>query len=79
VGFAAEKTASSEEIEELETWEDALRELFGEQSSYQMILEVVTVLAQFKKGAGLRVLLSLPIEQRRLLVSEEQEQLLGRA
>jgi tetratricopeptide (TPR) repeat protein len=79
VGFAAEKTASSEEIEELETWEDALRELFGEQSSYQMILEVVTVLAQFKKGAGLRVLLSLPLEQRRLLVSEEQEQLLGRA
>jgi tetratricopeptide (TPR) repeat protein len=78
VGLAAEKTESSEEIEELETWEKALRELFGEQSSYQMILEVVTVLVQFKKGGGLRALLSLPLEQRRLLISEEKERLLGK-
>ncbi len=78
VGLAAEKTESSEDIEDLETWERALRELFGDQSSYEMILQVVNVLVQFKKGAGLRVLLSLPLEQRRLLVSEEEEQLLGR-
>lgn len=78
IGLAAENTESDEEIEELETWANALRELFGDQLSYQMILEVVSVLVQFKRGAGLRVLLSLPLEQRRLLVSEEQEQSLGR-
>jgi tetratricopeptide (TPR) repeat protein len=79
VGLAAENTKSNEEIEELETWANALRELFGDQPSYQMIIELVSVLVQFKMGAGLRVLLSLPLEQRRLLVSEKQEQLLGRS
>jgi tetratricopeptide (TPR) repeat protein len=78
LGFAAEMTKSIEEIRELEVWENALKELFEDRPEYQMLLQVLGVLLQFKKGGGLRVLLSLPLEQRRLLVTEEEEESLAK-
>jgi tetratricopeptide (TPR) repeat protein len=79
LGYAADKTTSSDEIQELEIWQQALKELFAGILDYEMFGRLLDVLIQFKKGAGLRVLLSVPLEQRRLLITEEEEQALGRA
>ena len=77
VGFAAEN-ASGEEVDELAVWQEAAVELYGASTEYEMFVQVLSVLLQFKRGGGLRALLSLPLEQRRLLVSEEQEEALAK-
>lgn len=77
VGFAAEN-ASGEEVDELAVWQEAAVELYGASTEYEMFVQVLSVLLRFKRGGGLRALLSLPLEQRRLLVSEEQEEALAK-
>lgn len=79
LSFAAENTESSATIRQLEIWQSAFAELYENDPAYQMFIQLLDVLIQFKKGAGLRALLSIPLEQRRLLITEEQEQALGRA
>jgi len=78
LSYASEETTTPLQIRRLEVWRDALSELYGDTSDYQLVIQLLDVLLQFKKGAGLRVLLSIPLEQRRLLITEEQEQALGR-
>jgi hypothetical protein len=58
--------------DELKKWQGVCQKLFGGMKEYSLILKMLGVLIQFKEE-NYRALLSLPLEERRLLVSEAEE------
>ncbi len=79
LGVIAKEDLSTEKIRQLRTWQLASQELYEKRDQYQIYLVVLKSLVDFKSGAGLSSLLVLPLEQRRLIVSETEEQALGRS
>ena len=77
LSYASEEFHKVEEFKELEIWQAALQELYGGQEEYAMLIQLLNALIDFKQGGGLRALLSLPLEERRLIITEEQEKALG--
>jgi tetratricopeptide (TPR) repeat protein len=75
---ASEAAKEQEEIRELELWHAASLELFGDRPEYRLYVELLNALVRYKHGEGLKALLTLPLEQRRLLISEADEKALGR-
>jgi tetratricopeptide (TPR) repeat protein len=78
LGHASEVVKKQEEIRELELWQAASLELFGGRPEYRLYVDLLNVLVRYKSGEGLKALLTLPLEQRRLLIGEAEEKALGR-
>ena len=79
LSFASEREGPFNKVQDLEMWRLASQELYEGREQYQMYMAILSVVVDYKRGAGLASLLSLPLEQRRLIVSEAEEQALGRS
>jgi hypothetical protein len=63
-------------IDQLQTWNTALRELFSTEQKFSILLKLFDVLTRFKVFNDKKALLELPREQRLLLMGEGENRLL---
>jgi tetratricopeptide (TPR) repeat protein len=79
LSYASRQAGSEKDLHKMDIWIAALTELYDGRAEYTLLLNLFRVLRDFKNGAGLKTLLSVPLEQRRLLISEQQELALGKS
>lgn len=79
VRFAWDQADTEKDLDNLTIWKSALTELYDGNSEFAIVVKLIDVLLQFKRGGGLKALLSIPLEERRLLISEKEEMTLGKS
>jgi hypothetical protein len=66
----AKDLLKDEDIHCLASWNGVLSRQFSDREPYHLLLSIFDVLVRFKQTNDSRVLLELPLEQRRLIVGE---------
>jgi len=72
--FASRNFKVRGDLEDLQIWNSALRELFSGQEKFSILLKLFDVLTRVKVFKDRKALLELPREQRLLLIKEETEE-----